>query len=159
MDIRIPYRPSKTLIVGVIAFFGVCSAVFAYLALAGDRGLSLFRLISLTAEQAVPAFWVLFGLSSLFVVAGIAMLVYSGKNKREIVFKDGELQFPKKGWNRDYIYIKYADIIQADEVKIQSTKIFNVYFQHGQISLPTSLVPNKTYYEQFKAELARRVNG
>jgi hypothetical protein len=40
MEVRIPYRPNKLIMFGVVLFFGACALVFSYLAIEKEAGLS-----------------------------------------------------------------------------------------------------------------------
>lgn len=159
MEVAIPYKPSKLIMLAVFVFCVACTVTLGYIAIEGNTALSLFRLVKLSPSQATPVFWFLAFSSFTFSAGALLMIYYGATSAREIVFRDDTLQFPKKGWNKDYLSIKYSDIVEAGEISISGTKIFSVYFNGGKIDLSSSMVPNKKYYEQFKTELARRAGG
>ena len=125
----------------------------------GENGASLFNLITLTPGQPVTLYIVLCGVNLVCMTVAMVFFCLTLTQKREIIFTDHELQFPHLGINRDYIHIPYHDIVQTSEVKVNSTNIFNVDHQRGEISLRSSMVPGKHYYEQFKLEISHRVYG
>jgi|GEM_PF-4510898 len=159
MQVRIPYRPNKLIMFGVIIVFGFCALAFSYLAIQKETGLSLFRVVSLDPEDASIAFWVMCSVSTLFIVGALFLIYASIANPKNIVFTDSELIFPKKGFSQESIVVIYADISRIKEVSISGTHIYTVYHSTGKLELTSSMVPGEKYYEQFKTELVKRVNG
>jgi len=159
MDVCIPYRPNKLIMLGVILFFCVCGGVLGYIALEGKTGLSLFRIVSLEPNGASIAFWLMSSVCGVFVIFAIFAIYVSYRNPKSIVFSQSELKFPKKGFSKDHIVVRYDEISGVNEVSISGTYIYTVAHSSENIELTTSMVPGKKYYDQFKTELEIRVNG
>lgn len=159
METRIPYKPSTLFLLFVSLCFGLCAAASGYVAMTKANGISLFDLIVLNGEQATFMYAFLGCLCLCLMTSGLVLFILKYTMQKDIVFTDDELHFPKKGLNMDYVHIPYIEILQTSEVQVNSTNIFNVDHQRGEISLHSTMVPGREYYEKFKSELVHRVYG
>lgn len=159
METRIPFKPKSLFLFLITVCFGLCALVTGYVALNDTNGINLFNLVTLNPTHATIVYFVLSGLSLVGMTAALVLFFLTVSQKREIIFTENELQFPHLGLGRDYIHIPYNDIVQTSEVQVNNTNIFNVDHQRGEISLRSSMVPGKQYYEQFKSEISHRVYG
>lgn len=139
--------------------FGFCAIASGYIAITRAKSVTLFKVIVLNADQATFMYAILSCFCLFFMISGLILFFLKCTIKKDIIFTDNELQFPKNGLNGDYIHIPYAEIVQTSEIQVNSTNIFNVDHQRGEISLHSSMVPGREYYEQFKSELVHRVYG
>lgn len=159
METRIPYKPSTLFLLFITLCFGLCAAFSGYIAITSQSGVSLFKWIALDGPHAAMMYTAISSLCFIFMAIGLVLFFLKGSIKKDIIFTDNELQFPKKGLNNDYIHIPYVEIVHTSEVKVNSTNIFSVDHQHGEISLHSTMVPGREYYEKFKSELVHRVYG
>lgn len=159
METRIPFKPKSLFLFVATVCFGLCALASGYVALKGESGMSLLNLITLDSDHSATLYIVLCCLSLACMAVSLILFFLTITQKREIIFTDNELHFPHLGLGRDYIHIPYNDIVQTSEVKVNNTNIFNVDHQRGEISLRSSMVPGKHYYEQFKSEISHRVYG
>lgn len=156
MEIRIPFKPKSLFLFIATLGFGLCAFASGYVVINGKSGISLFNLIALDSPHSTTLYIAICGMSLICMAAALILFCLTVSQKREIIFTEYELQFPHLGPGRDYIHIPYNDIVQTSEIQVNSTNIFNVDHQKGEISLRSSMVPGKHYYEQFKFEISQR---
>jgi hypothetical protein len=158
-EIRLPYKPNKTIFVMVVLFFGLCAAVLANVALANDRGLVLARVIELSPQNATIFYWALTGAAVLFVLLGIITLVKSITSNREIVITENTITLPKHNFSKIDVSVKLSDITNLTMQNIQGTKILNIEYLGGKISVSNRMLPNKQAFEGLVSQLQARTNS
>jgi hypothetical protein len=146
-EIRIPYSPNKVLFLLAVLFFGGCSALFAQLAVTNDKGLILNGIIRFSPQGAAVFYWVMFGLSTVFVGIGVAALISSFIAKREIIITSTSICSPKGGFAKTNTLVNFRDIIGFDIQTIQKTRLLNIYYANGKLTIPASMVPGKEHFE------------
>lgn len=158
-EVRIPYKPKKIGLILGIAFFSVCAAITGNEAASNDRGLVLNRIIEFSPQSVTVFYWVITIISLAFVVLNIFLLVKSGLSKREIVITDDSITSPKSGLSNQLITVDFSDITDINIQTIQKTKILNIEYLGGKLSIPKDMLPSKASFEELVSQLQNRANG
>ncbi len=158
-EVRIPYKPNKIIFLLAIAFFGVCAGIMGNVAASNDRGLILNGIIEFSPQGATIFYWVISFLALAFVLVGIFALVKSMFSKREIVITNDSITSPKSGFSKQNITVNFSDITGISMQTIQKTKILNIEYPGGKLSIPNSMLPSKASFEELVSQLQKRANG
>jgi hypothetical protein len=150
-----PYKPKSMTAVVVMVFFAACAAVLAHEADTNDRGLIINRIIELSPSQATVFYWVLAGLSVLFVIGGLFMLVRSFAAPRRVSLTRDSLISPKAGFSKQVLTIPYASIRKLEVTKVQRQRFLMVYYDKHKISIPQSLLPNQAAFDELYNKLSK----
>jgi hypothetical protein len=128
-------------------------------ALTNDRGLILNRIIEFSAQGATIFYWVVAIAALAFVLVGILALIKSMFSNREIVITNESITSPKSGFSKQDVTVSFSDITGINMQTIQKTKILNIEHLGGKLSIPNSMLPSKTSFEELVSQLQTRVNG
>ena len=158
-EVRIPYKPNKILFLLVIVFFGACTAVIGNIAITNDRGLVLFRILEFSVQEASIFFWVITVIALAFVLVGVAALIKSFTSKREIIISDTFITSPKSGFSKLDITVKFSDVTNVTMQTVEKTKILNIDYIDGRLSIPNSMLPNKQAFEELVSHIQVKLNG
>ncbi len=158
-EVRIPYKPNKFMFLLVVAFFGACAGIMGNVAITNDKGLILNRVFEFSPQGATIFYWVITGLSLVFVLVGLLALAKSVTTKREIVISETSLTSPKSIYSKIDVTVNFSDITNVTLQTIQKTKILNIEYLGGKLSIPNSMLPNKQAFEELVSLLQTRVNG
>ena len=158
-EVRIPYKPNKTVFLFAVAFFGVCAGVMGNVAITNDKGLLLNRIFEFSPQGATIFYGVIAGASLVFVLVGLLALVKSVTTKREIVISDTSLTSPKSGFSKIDVTVDFSDVTNVALQTVQKTKILNIDHPGGRLSIPNSMLPNKQAFEELVSLLQTRING
>jgi hypothetical protein len=158
-EVRIPYKPNKIIFILAIAFFGVCAGIMGNVAVTNDRGLILNRIFQFSPKGATIFYWVIAGVALAFVLVGLLSLARSIVSTREIVITETSVTSPKSGFSKLDVTVNFSDITNVSLQTIQKTKILNIEYRGGKLSIPNSMLPNKKEFEELISQLQTRVNG
>lgn len=158
-EVRIPYKPNKIIMILAIAFFGACAGFMADIAANNDRGLILNRVIELSPQNATIFYWVIASASMVFVVVGFFALVKSFFTNREIVITETSITSPKSALSKLDVTVNFSDISNVTIQTIQRTRILNIKYSGGKLSILNSMLPNKAAFEELVSQVQARVNG
>lgn len=151
-----PYKPKIWLGPVTIIFFGWCAHFHLQRAKSNRRGLIINHLIEISPQDAASLYWVLFYVSLLFVLAGVAVLIFSVTNKRCVALNSTGLVAPKGGLLSSYVEIPYGEIRYVGTQKSRSELLLVVTHTAGELSLLKSLFPSETAFEELCSILRHR---
>jgi len=157
MTISYPYRPKLMPFFLGMSFFGICTAILAYMGMSNEGGLVINGIISLSAKQASMFFYAM-ALASLGMV-GVALITIfrSRGQRRNVELRDRELVCPKSGMSSTILKIPYADITELDEQVIQHSRFLYVHYPEGKFSIPQNMLASKEQFQELVTELSARV--
>jgi len=156
-EIRIPYKPNIIVFLFVIVFFGICGATLFYVAKTNDRGLVINHLIELSATGASYFYGVLALASSLFVLLGIIVIGRGITSKREVIVGASAISAPKSGISQRMVTVAFGDISSMNVQKVQRTRILNINYNGGRLSIPNNMVPGKTGFDDLVKLISERL--
>lgn len=157
-EICIPYKPNKILFLFVVAFFGACAGIMGNVAVTNDRGLILNGIFEFSPNSATIFYWIITGIALAFVTVGILALAKSVTTKREIVISETSLTSPKSGLSKINVTVSFSDITNVTLQTIQKTRILNIEYPGGKLSIPNSMLPNKQAFEELVSLLQTRIS-
>ena len=157
-EIRIPYKPNKIVFLLAIGFFGACAGVMGYAANTNSKGLVISRIIEFSTQGATVFYWVIAGLALIFVLLGIYALARSATTQREIVISENSLKSPKNGFSKIDVTVNLSDVSSINIQTIQKTRILNIEYPDGTLSIPDSMLPSKQAFEELVSHVQDRVN-
>ncbi len=158
-EVRIPYKPNKIIFLLVVAFFGACAGIMGNVAATNDRGLILNRIFELSSQGATIFYWVITGSALVFILVALFALAKSITSKREIVISKTSLTSPKSGFSKIDVTVNFSDITNVTLQTVQKTKILNIEYIGGKLSIPNSMLPNKQAFEELVSLLEARVDA
>lgn len=120
-------RPAKMII--PVILFGALAAFFFFQAANNDRGLIINGIFTLDAGGATVFFYVMAGLSCLFVLAG-AFGIINGLTVKEklTIYSDG-IEMPVR---KEKIRLYFRDLASAQVLDIYGTRILEISAKDGK---------------------------
>jgi len=94
-----------------------------------------------------------------FVLVGVAALIKSFTSKREIIISDTFITSPKSGFSKLDITVKFSDVTNVTMQTVEKTKILNIDYVDGRLSIPNSMLPNKQAFEELVSHIQVKLNG
>jgi hypothetical protein len=157
---RYSYNPS--LLVGVLCaiFFAVCSLLIGGPVAQEDRGLVINGIIELGPQGARNFYWVLAVLSALMSLGGLALIVRLLLFPKILELGENALMLPCgfMQWRIDCI--RYADIQELSEGRINSQTFLTIMTSGGRkYHVMRSMFHDGQRYTEVRDYLASRVVG
>jgi hypothetical protein len=151
------YRPRWTTIFLAAGFFGLCAALFVYLALTNERPLILNGILPLSPVVAKVLWWGLAGCSLAFVVvAGFGVFVRVTASARIAIADDGVL-FPAGRWSRRECHVLFTHMTAVKRVEVYGEAFLYVYADGLRYTIIGNLLPNKSDFDVIAALLNEKV--
>lgn len=137
-------RPGKIILAAL--FFAVCAAFFFREAITNYRGLIINGIIKLNVEQGTVFYYVLAGLSCLFVLGGIYGLASGIKDRRKLVIYSDGLGIPAQ---KETVRLYFRDIASAQVVDIYKTRSIEIKTAGGKTySIPDVRLGSKAEFDE-----------
>ncbi|WP_158681376.1 hypothetical protein [Pseudoalteromonas sp. T1lg88] len=157
-EIRYPYKPKLFVAILCILFFGIFSYFTGQVASENDRGLILNRVIEFSATGASIFYWAITGLFGVLSILGAVLLFKGVTSKNELVLTDEYIQAPKSGISNKIVTVKYENIENITEQKVQKNLFLNIFHDGGKLTLVSSVLPKKEDFEYVKSHIVSRIN-
>jgi len=157
-EIIIPYKPKYLIFILVILLFGLAAAFLFYLAKNNDQGIILYRIIEFSPTGA-SYFLALLGVASLgFVLMGVLAIVRGLTTERMVVISADSLSAPKSGISKRIVSVKFKDIQSLNVQSVQKTRILHIHHAAGRLTIPNSMIPGKTGFDELVNLINARVD-
>jgi len=147
---RTPYRPRWTPLIFGAVFFSFCAAILAWQAATNERGLILNGIITLSPHGASAFYWVLAGLSSLFVMLEVVLAFARIRGSAFLELTADTLVIPRGFAGRKFRRIPYAEIVAISEFSVTGTKSLGIRTVTGQYWVAAGVLPSNEDYEALK---------
>lgn len=114
-------RPGKMIFPAL--FFGACAALFFFKAFNNDRGMIINGIIKLNEGQGTVFYYVLAGLSCLFVLGAIAAIINGLRVKQKLIIYSDGMELPG---NRENIRLYFSNIAYAQVMEIYHNRSIEI---------------------------------
>ncbi len=147
------YKPKWTTVWLGGGFFGLCAALFVYLALTNERRLVIGGLVNLSPSGARVFWWALAVLSSAFVLAA-ALIAYIRLTtvQRIAVSADGML-FPAGRWTSRESHVPFASITAVKRLEVHGQTFLYIYANGLRYTVVRNMLPGKGDFDDIVAIL------
>ncbi len=152
---RFLVKPKQSVFIMCGLFFGVCTWVLL-LAASEHRGLSLFRLIHLTPEQAPYFYWALAFFSICLSLLGFASAVFNYRSgDKYIEVSETDIVIPQMMLTSRK-RLRYDDIQLLKETVVSGTRSLEIRTTQAKGHLTNRYFQSNEPYEQIKSILFQR---
>jgi hypothetical protein len=153
---RFTYNPQWAVIAACALFFGAIAALMVYKALHNERGLIINGIITLGPAGATVFYWVMAGLSALFVISAFLLIVRRAANPQVLEFTDEAVLLPYGFLQPRVSRIPYAEIKRVWEVKVSGQTFLYLATGGQKFSIMASLLPDRDSYQTIKDFMSSR---
>lgn len=157
--LKFPYKISAMRAVTMVIIAIAISVSLAYLALTNINGLRIFKILTLTHEEATIFLWALSFLCLLALMVVIFVSMHSFKAPRDLLLDNTHMIVPKASLSNEFITIPYASIHQAGLQLVGRQKMFIIKSSEGDSWLHPQGFQNAAEFERFQHAFAERVRG
>ncbi|MAE93941.1 MAG: hypothetical protein CL910_04720 [Deltaproteobacteria bacterium] len=154
--VEYPVRLSLAQIAGMIGAIALVAAGMAWLAHGNERGLSLWRLIELSPEQATlfySAFAAVLGLAVL--PAACALSVRTLQLAQRLAFVEGGVLLPASPWSREEREIRFTEIEDLCVVEINKEAVATLTVGGRKLRIGRSWLPTPSAFDDVLVRLQR----
>jgi hypothetical protein len=160
VDREYPYQTRWRSILFGGSFFGACAAFFAVRAGNNTRGVIIEDAITLGPEGATTFYWVLFALSTCFVLAAVVLAVHRvTAAPQRLRFGATEMTVPASRWSRAVKTIAYRDVQSLTEQVVSGQRMLHLRHTGGKYTIVASLLPSTAAYDEVRARLGSAVRS
>ena len=131
-------------------FFAVCAASLTWRAATNERGLILNGVITLTPFGASAFYWVLAGLSTLFVILEIVLAFARVRGAAFLELTVDTLVIPRGFAGKKFRRIPYAEIVAVSEFSVVGTRSLGIRTATRQYWVAATVLPSHEDYEALK---------
>ena len=154
---RYPYSAKwKTIIPGFL-LFGLACVLFSYKGMYADRGLIISHIIELSVRGARIFYWVLFGLSFLFVAVSLAGAYYKLTEDPTLELDDEKIVIPPTVFVRISRQIYISEITSVTEEIVKKTKILSIRYGEKRSTITSALLDTQSEYDEIRNFLFHKV--
>lgn len=152
-----PYKPKVLVMLLAALFFAACGAGLTNAALTNDRGLIINGIITLGPGGATIFYWVMVGACSVFVLGGLWGIIIGLTSDRRLVLTETGIRAPKGGYSRQYVTIRFSDILNVTMQSVQKQRFLTVHHTNGKMSIAQSMLPDKEAFEEVTRMVTQKV--
>jgi hypothetical protein len=152
-----PYKPRIGVMVLGAVFFAACAVVIGNKAATMDRGVVLGGLVELSADGARSFYWVLAGLSAVFVVAALFGIVAGIFSRQSLQLSESSLSVPKNLWTRAPVVVPVSDISETRLRTISRQRMLLIRHSRGALNITEKMLPDRASFEAVRAAIDERV--
>jgi hypothetical protein len=138
-------------------FFAVCALVIAEEAATNDRGLILEGIFRFSPHGATVFYWMLAGLSALFVLAALFLAVARLSTDRYLQLESDAVILPHGFLQTKLSRVPYSSIATVSEVIVKGQKSLRLHTSSRKYAISASLLPSDHVYVQLRQLIAERV--
>ena len=130
-------------------FFGLCSALSVYPALANDRGLVIDWLVRLSPEGARLFYWVLAALAFLFVVAAALLAYMQITTALRIAVDETGILLPTGQWtSHRESHVAFSDIEALKRLEWKGQVFLYIYANGLRYTVAKDMLPRRGDFEE-----------
>lgn len=142
---KFTYKPKPWVMLLCLAFCVPGTVYSAHMALTIDESIRISRLGTFTAEQAPYVFWFLFGISGIFSLFGVALLLLGIFSKQQLVLTDQGISVPKNRFRRGNDFVPYETIDDLSLVSVASQKFLTIRHDLGRLQVAASMCHGSSF--------------
>jgi hypothetical protein len=140
-----------------LLMFGACAAFFFREAITNDRGLIINGIFRLDTQGGTIFYYVMAGLSCLFVLGAIWAIINGLTVKQKLVIYSDGLGLPLK---KETVRLYFSDIVSAQMLEIYSTRMIEFAVKDGKkYSIPDSKLGTKAELDEVLAFITRGISN
>jgi hypothetical protein len=157
--IRYPYKPKLWVMLLAGLFFAGCAVILGGVARSNDRGLIINGIISFEADGATTFYWILAGVSALFVVVAVFAASRALTSQQELVIDGRAISAPKRGTSKVILTVPFANITDLRIMQVASQKFLTIHHSDGKLEIVRDMLPRKADFETVVELVEARCNG
>ena len=143
----------------IIVFFGLAAKYSLNNAIVGNTAL-IYKSIHITPDLAVYIYWLLFCVSSMFVILGCFLLMTLSQGKRKIVVGGQSIIVPKFSFSGvKHIEVPFSEMKKLELFKAGNGLFLNIHHTKGKSSLAKAAFKSKAEFEELQKILAGKICG
>jgi hypothetical protein len=148
-------RPGKMIL--PLLMFSACAALFFFKAFNNDRGLIINGIIKLNEGQGTVFYYVIAGLSCLFVMAAIAAIINGLRVKQKLIICSDGLDLPI---GKETARLYFSNIASAQMLDIYKTRIIEfVTKDKKEYSILDSKLGTKAEFDEVYALISENIKN
>jgi hypothetical protein len=151
------YKPKWSMVFLVGSFFGLGTALFAYLAITNDRGLIINGLIRLSPYGARLFYWILAVLSFAFVLAAAFMAFVRLTNIQRIAVTQDGMLFPARRWTKRESHVSFTSMTAFERLEIQDQAFLHVYASGQRYTVVRDMLPDQGDFDEIVSILKAKI--
>jgi hypothetical protein len=129
-------------------------------ATAAEAEVTLYRIITLTPEQAVWFHWIFAAISAISFLLCVYKLI---TNNLKVTLDKNHLLVPRNAFSRKIISIPYKNMRKITLQKVSGVIFASIPFTtietgHQTVRIPSFMLPNKTLFYELIAEIEQKRN-
>jgi hypothetical protein len=157
--LEFPYKPKAHVMLLVAGFFALCGAVLAHVAQTNDRGLLLWHVIHFETEGATVFYWVLAGISGIFVLLGMLGFARSVFATEPQVLKltPEEIIVPPSLFRFENQQVRWRDVTRITLQEVNGQHLLHLH--HGdrkKLTIARSILPDRSAWDTVLAYAASK---
>ncbi|MGK6353688.1 hypothetical protein ACMGDH_00510 [Sphingomonas sp. DT-207] len=137
-------------------FFAGCAATLGNTASGNDRGLILNGVITLSPDNATTFYWVLTGISGLFVLAALIGLVRAFGAMQEVVLDAHAITAPKSAFGNALSIVPLSTITDLQIMQIKSQRLLIIRHNAGKLTINRSMLPSHDDFDTLVTAIDER---
>jgi hypothetical protein len=131
---------------------GVTAGV-AVIAATNSKGLSLFSLVTLSAEEATLFLWALTAVCGLFALLALALSWRAVFVKQRVAFTQSSIWIPRTNWSTELVEVPLRQIAAADLWSYGSERVVTLVLANRKFRIGQSWLPTPGAFEDVLARL------
>ena len=153
------YKPKVTVMALCVVFFGLGAVVLTPVAMNNAQGLVLNGVVTFSSSSASVFYWVLVGVSLVFVGIGF-WGIWRGLTSKDVVRLGSDaLEIPKKKAADGTLRLNYAGISAVETRKINGQTFVDVIGTEGKATIQKQFFRNAKTFEDFMNRLQDRLTA
>ncbi len=152
------YKPKPWVMLLIVVFFAVCTAIFTVLTIDNDRGLILNHFITM-GPRAAMIFHGVFALGSAALTLFCALALWRGlRSTQTATIRPDAVVCPKSGMSNRIVTIPFASITGLERAAVQMQEFLHIHHTGGKLSVAASMFASKDQFEEFTRIVAERTD-
>jgi hypothetical protein len=149
------YNPRWNKMLLGIVMFGICAVFMAYKASHNREGVIIDEIIHLGPSGAAVFYWVIAVFSTLFLVAGLLLLLRRVANPQILEFKEDALMLPQGLLQPLVTRIQYSDVTSVSESKVSGQTFLCLIARNRRFCIYAALLPDRESYGEIREFFGR----
>lgn len=157
--VQFPYKPKLWMMVLAALFFAALCWFMVQTAIDNDRGIRLFRVITLSVRDATWFYWIMAVVSASLCVLGGLGCWRAMTSRQQIILTDTAVIGPKRSYSGHSVEIPFDTILDLEQLRVSRQDFLHIHHTGGKMTLARTNFATRADFEACISTLVERITA